>query len=107
MLESSSGHVTVNERAPSQRFQRFVEEQIKLWIKENSLNDPNMEYEIAFFDEDPLGETSCLIVVQSGELLWRAWETADNPRAALKLSIEHLRLEGEDEEDLVEPSLTH
>jgi hypothetical protein len=106
MLEST-GHVTVNERVPSQRFHRFVDEQIKAWLKENNLTESPTEYEVAFFDEDSLDESSCLIVIHAGETLWRAWETADNPRSALRLSLENLRIDGEDEGDLVEPSITH
>lgn len=91
------GHVTVNERIPSQRFSRFVDEKIKDWIHDNDLDETPAEYEVAFFDEDPLGEISCLVVIHSGESLWRSWETADNPRLALKRSLEQLKIDGEQE----------
>lgn len=84
------GHITVNERIPSQRFHRFVDEKIKDWMKDHNLEEQPAEYEVAFFDEDPLGEISCLVVIHSGKQLWRSWETADNPRLALYRSIEHL-----------------
>lgn len=91
------GHVTVNERIPSQRFSRFVDEKIKDWMHDHNLADAPSEYEVAFFDEDPLGEISCLVVIHSGENLWRSWETADNPRLALRRSLESLRSESERE----------
>lgn len=91
------GHVTVNERIPSQRFHRFVDEKIKDWMKDHQLEDAPAEYEVAFFDEDPLGEISCLVVIHSGEHLWRSWETADNPRLALRRSLEHLNPTDEEE----------
>lgn len=91
------GHVTVNEHMPTERFQRFVEEKVKDWIKDHGFDHQRSEYEVAFFDEDALGEVSCLVVVQVGDQMWRSWETADNPRAALSRSIEHLTIE-EDQE---------
>ncbi len=97
-MVEQNGHVTVNERIPSQRFHRFVDEKMKDWINDNEMLD-NTEYEVAFFDEDSLGEVSCLIVLQSGDRMWRAWESADNPRAALKRSIESLSIE--EDEDIV------
>ena len=100
------GHVTVNERIPSQRFHKFVDEKMKDWMidhihqgeqaadlpfpQTNSLHLGGTDYEVSFFDEDPLGEISCLVVVQSGDTMWRAWESADNPRSALSRSLEHL-----------------
>jgi hypothetical protein len=95
------GHITVNEHAPSQRFHRFVEEKVRDWMREREITDQNTEYEVAFFDEDSLGETSCLIVVQQGENLWRAWETADNPRLALSRSLENLHIDSDDDDGLV------
>jgi len=91
------GHITVNERIPSQRFHRFVDEKIKDWMKDHNLEEQPAEYEVAFFDEDPLGEISCLVVIHSGKQLWRSWETADNPRLALHRSIEHLHNDPSDE----------
>ena len=98
------GHVTVNERVPSQRFHRFVDEQVKEWMREHDISDRQAEYEVAFFDEDPLGETSCLIVIQQGENLWRSWETADNPRQALSRCLENLHVDGDSEEDEQSPA---
>lgn len=92
-----SGHVTINERMPTQRFYRFVDEKIRDWVRENGLDNKPVDYEVAFFDEDPLGEVSCLIVLNAGGQLWRSWETADNPRLALCRSIESLRPETTDE----------
>ncbi len=89
----TSGHVTINERMPTQRFHRFVDEKIREWIRENGLDTKPVDYEVAFFDEDPLGEVSCLIVLNAGGQLWKSWETADNPRVALRRSIENLRPE--------------
>ncbi len=85
------GHVTINERIPSQRFHRFVDEKIKDWMHDHQLEDRPAEYEVAFFDEDSLGEISCLVVIQAGPKSWRSWETADNPRLALSRSIDRLQ----------------
>src|SRR5262245_32728664 len=92
------GHVTVNERMPSQRFHRYVSEKIKDWMHEHDLGtEDHTDYEVAFFDEDPLGEISCLVVIHAGDHQWRSWETADNPRLALDRSIDHLREHSEHE----------
>lgn len=101
--QTSNGHVTVNERMPSQRFHRFVDTKMRDWLRDHDLNEGNAEYEVAFFDEEPLGETSCLVVVHSGPKMWRSWESADNPREALRQSIDRLRLEDE----IDEPVVTH
>ncbi len=90
----SFGHVTINERNPSSRFSRFVDERMKDWMRDYLDDLPETDYEVSFFDEDPLGEISCLVIVQSGETLWRAWESADNPRTALKRSLHHLHTAG-------------
>ena len=87
----ASGHVTINERNPTDKFQRFVDEKIRHWLKKNDFQDGPIEYEVAFFDEDVLGEVSCMIVVQNGARMWRSWETAENPRMALSKSMEHLQ----------------
>lgn len=89
-MHEASGHVTVNERMPSQRFNRFVEEKIKDWIRDHHMEAKQTEFEAAFFDEEPLGEVSCLIVVCIDNQMWRGWETADNPRLALRRSLENL-----------------
>lgn len=94
-MRDPNGHVTINERVPSQRFNRFVDEQIRDWMRDQNFGEDPAEYEVAFFDEDPLGEVSCLVVIQAGKQLWRSWETADNPRLALSRSIENLREEPE------------
>lgn len=92
-IYETTGHVTINERMPTQRFNRFVDERIRDWVREHNLDGRPVDYEVAFFDEDPLGEVSCLIVLNAGGRLWRSWETADNPRLALMRSIENLRPE--------------
>lgn len=96
------GQVTVNERTPSHRFHRFVDEKIKDWMKDHELVDESADYEVAFFNEDSLGEISCLVVIHSGNALWRSWETAGSPQLALRRSLEHLR----PEDDLV-PDTKH
>jgi hypothetical protein len=88
-----NGHVTVNERTPSHRFHRFVDEKIKDWVKDQEITQQPTEYEVAFFNEDAIGEVSCMVVIHSGPALWRSWETADSPQLALKRSLEHLRPE--------------
>ena len=99
MSYEANGHVTVNERMPSQRFHRFVDEKIRDWMHNHHLDDKPADYEVAFFDEDPLGEISCLVIINSGGQLWRSWETADNPRIALRRSIDNLRSESEREDE--------
>lgn len=59
---------------------------------------------MAFFDEDSIGEVSCLVVVQAGGQMYRAWETADEPRLALKRSLEHIK---SDSADLESEPLSH
>jgi hypothetical protein len=95
-MREPSGHVTVNERVPTDRFNEYVEEKIAGWIQDHRIQQTDdLEYEVAFFDEDSLGEVSCLIVVHTDGQLWRAWETADNPRAALSRSLECLTVNDE------------
>jgi hypothetical protein len=101
---ASHGHVTMNEQPASQRFHRFVDEKIKNWMRIHNLADKPSEYEVAFFDEEPMGEVSCLVVIQSGRHLWRSWETADNARIALSRSIENLKADDDDEaKEIVRP----
>ena len=88
------GHITFNERNPNSRLNRFVDERMREWMRDHLDVLPETDYEVSFFDEDPIGEISCLVIVQSGETLWRAWQSADNPRMALKRSLEHLHLAG-------------
>ncbi|HVK61079.1 MAG TPA: hypothetical protein VM432_05995 [Bdellovibrionales bacterium] len=103
-MREPQGHITVNEHVPTQRFHRFVDEKVKDWLRDHGFEDQPSEYEVAFFDEDVLGEVSCLVVVQSGEQMWRSWETADNPRAALSRSLEHLAIE---DDQPVNPGTPH
>lgn len=90
-MAEQMGHVTVNEHVPTEKFNRYVDEKVKAWIgdHEGEATQP-AEYEVAFFDEDTLGEVSCLVVIHCGGQLWRAWETGDNPRTALARSLEQL-----------------
>lgn len=95
-IRVGSGHVTVNEHVPTEKFNRYVDEKVQMWMKEHRGQETNAsEYEVAFFDEDTLGEVSCLIVIHSEGQLWRAWETGDSPRSALARSLEHLRIDDE------------
>ncbi len=92
----SVGHVTVNEHVPTEKFSRFVEEKVQAWMSDHHAQDgAPSEYEVAFFDEDTLGQVSCLIVVHCGGQLWRAWETSDNPRTALDRSLMSLTIDDE------------
>lgn len=96
-MAEQMGHVTVNEHVPTEKFNRFVDEKVKAWIADHQgANDERAsEYEVAFFDEDALGEVSCLVVIHCGGQLWRAWETGDNPRTALARSLEFLAVDDE------------
>ena len=90
----SCGRITINERNPNSRLNRYVDEQMKDWMRDHLDALPETDYEVSFFDEDPIGEISCLVIVQSGETLWRAWQSADNPRMALKRSLQQLHMAG-------------
>ena len=92
-----SRHITVNERAPSERFHRFVEEKVRDWMRDHEIDESAADYEVAFFDEEALNEISCLVVVHAGGQLYRAWEEADNPRLALRRSLDNLKIEDEPE----------
>ncbi len=95
-MREPNGHVTVNEHVPTEKFSRFVEEKVQSWMSEHHAKDGSpSEYEVAFFDEDVLGEVSCLIVIHCGGQLWRAWESGDTPRAALAKTIESLAVDDE------------
>jgi hypothetical protein len=96
-MAEQMGHVTVNEHVPTEKFNRFVDEKVKTWIADHqgSGDEQPSEYEVAFFDEDPLGEVSCLVVIHCGGQLWRAWESGDNPRIALAKSLENLTIDDE------------
>lgn len=94
--QESIGHVTVNEHTPTEKFTRYVDEKVKGWMSDHQDADgAPTEYEVAFFDEDVLGEVSCLVVVHCGGQLWRAWETGENPRTALARSLERLAIDDE------------
>ena len=98
MAVEQLGHVTVNEHVPTEKFNRFVDEKVKAWIADHQSatnDDQPSEYEVAFFDEDTLGEVSCLVVIHCGGQLWRSWETGDNPRTALARSLETLVVDDE------------
>lgn len=97
-MQEAHGHVTMNEQVPSERFSRFVEEKVQDWMKDHGFDMAKgaATYEVAFFDEEALGQVSCLVIIQRGNELWRAWEEGDNPRTALSRSLEHLKIE-EDE----------
>jgi hypothetical protein len=85
------GHVTVNEHAPSEKFNQFVDEKVRNWIGDHEGADVQQsDYEVAFFDEEMIGEVSCLVVIHCGGQLWRAWESGDNPRSALQRGLEQL-----------------
>lgn len=84
------GQVKFNERSLNDGLQRFVDENIRRWLMAQNIGPDPTDYEVAFFDEDTLGEVSCLITVNSGARLWRSWETATNPRLAFNRSLEHL-----------------
>lgn len=88
-----SGHVTVNERIPSERFTRFVDEKMKDWVRDQEIAADAFDYEVSFFDEDSIDEVSCMALVQAGSHIWRSWETADNPRLALRRALEGMREE--------------
>jgi hypothetical protein len=94
MLDSS-GQITINERSPSHRFHRFVDEKVRNWMKGNELVNDAAEYEVAFFNEEVIGEVSCLVVIHSGATHWRSWEAASNPQLALRRSLEHLHVDSD------------
>ena len=95
-MAEQMGHVTVNEHVPTEKFNRYVDEKVKVWIDDHQDAEEELaEYEAAFFDEDTLGEVSCLVVVHCGGQLWRAWESGDNPRVALQRSLENLTVDDE------------
>lgn len=95
-IKVSNGHVTVNEHVPTEKFSRYVDEKVKSWLSDHQGQDgAAAEYEVAFFDEDALGEVSCLVVMHCGGQLWRAWDRGDSPREALARSLEHLAIDDE------------
>ena len=110
-MSDQMGHVTVNEHVPTEKFNRFVDEKVKTWIGDHEGADGQpSEYEVAFFDEDTLGEVSCLVVIHCGGQLWRAWESGDNPRIALQRSLEQLAVDDEasaSESSVQSPSTVH
>lgn len=108
-MREANGHISVNETAPTERFNHYVEEQIATWIQSHdsqalSASATTPEYEVAFFDEEAIGEISCLVVIHINDQLWRAWETAENPRAALARTLGALSV---DDAATDAQSLTH
>ena len=105
-MAEQMGHVTVNEHVPTEKFNRFVDEKVKAWVADHQADGDEQpsEYEVAFFDEDTLGEVSCLVVIHCGGQLWRAWESGDNPRTALARSLEHLAVDDEATADVGVPT---
>lgn len=94
MIGENIGRVSVNEKNPPSRLQRFVEERVKQWLaSQDLLNASPTDYEVNFFDEDVGGEVSCLITVQAGETQWRSWETGESPQAALNRSLENMHVD--------------
>jgi hypothetical protein len=106
-------NVTVNERSPSPSLNRAVDERIRDWMRDHEIDGEKTDYEVAFFDEDPTGEVSCLVVLHAGEHVWRSWEAAGSPTAALTRSLERLHEDLEqlhtlsEMESLETPILTH
>ncbi len=93
-MAEQMGHVTVNEHIPTEKFNRFVDEKVQNWIGDHESAEGQLaEYEVAFFDEEALGEVSCLVVVQCGGQLWRSWQSGDNPGTALKRSLKQLSVD--------------
>lgn len=97
-MREANGHISVNENAPTERFNAYVEEQVAAWIRAHessstTVSETTPEYEVAFFDEEAVGEISCLVVIHINDQLWRAWETADNPRAALARTLAALSVD--------------
>lgn len=94
MVGETVGKISVNEKNPTSRLQRYVQERIKLWLDSQDLDKQTpSDYEVAFFDEDAIGEVSCLITVQAGETQWRSWETGESPQAALNRSLENMHID--------------
>ena len=102
MLSETVRRISVNEKHPSSRLQRYVEERVKQWLNDQDLlratqSKRPADYEVAFFDEEvpgqANGEVSCLITVQAGETQWRSWEIGESPQAALNKSLENLHVD--------------
>lgn len=94
-MYDSLGMVKFNERILNDRLQRFVDEHMRQWLRDQGIeieSEP-ANYEVSFFNEDVLDEVSCLITAQSGSRSWRSWETAPNARLAFGLSLERLHLD--------------
>jgi hypothetical protein len=93
MQPTAYGQVTINQKSPTQTFQRFVDEQVTAWLEAHNLNVSESVYDVSFFSEEALDEMSCMISIESNGQTWRAWETADNHRIALARSLERLQPE--------------
>jgi hypothetical protein len=106
-------NVTVNEKSPTPSFNRWVDERVRDWMRDHEIEGEQTDYEVAFFDEDSIGEVSCLVVIHAGNHVWRSWESASSPRASLSRSLERLHEDLEtlhtlaDVKTLETPILTH
>jgi hypothetical protein len=94
MIGDTVGRISVNEKTPNSRLQRYVEEKVKQWLVSQDLSDGGpADFEVAFFNEDTPNEVSCLITIQAGETQWRSWETGESPQAALNRSLDNMHLD--------------
>ena len=95
-MRENLGEIKFNEHGLSDSgLQRFVDDKMRQWLKSEGLAEGPTDYEVSFFDEDVLGEVSCMIAVHCGSKSWRSWESADNPRTAFFRSIENLHGDSE------------
>ena len=83
------GQVTFNDRAATALLEGYVDDQVRSWLDGRNESDLT-RYEVAFFDEDSLSEVSCLVALFSDGRLLKSWESADDPRLALKRSLDNL-----------------
>lgn len=94
MVGETVGRISVNDQNPTSRLQRYVEERVKRWLVSQELDEAKpMDFEVAFFNEEVVGEVSCLITVQAGETQWRSWETGESPQSALNRSLENMHVD--------------
>lgn len=98
MMSETVGRISVNDKTPTSRLQRYVEERVKYWLVSQEIPKAGAaDYEVAFFDEEPnedgTTEVSCLITVQAGETQWRSWETGETPQVALNRSLENMHID--------------
>lgn len=102
MISETVGRISINEKNPTSRLQRYVEERVKDWLAAQDLSGTGpADYQVSFFDEDAPSENSesktrevsCLITVQAGSTQWRSWETGESPQAALNRSLENMHID--------------